>query len=151
MRKRIVVATLVAALVGSPWTAGTAWSKNDSLSRVHAYAGRLAQVLLKTDEQLLVRIVDATDAELMVTVGGVARTIAVGDLARVSIDGDSIKDGAIIGGLLGIPFGILGCSGDASNCGLAGVVIGPLFYGGIGALIDWRHHGRTVLYRAPGT
>ena len=83
---------------------------------------------------------------------GAPQTIPVSDIVRVFVDRDSVKDGAIIGGLIGLPLGVLSCQGSvSSDCNAAGhAIVGGVVWGAIGAVIDWRHHGRTVIYRASG-
>lgn len=150
MRIRIVTVALVVTVLASPWSAGTAWSQGNGLSRVSRYAGNVVWVLDRAGRQLLVRVVSATDSELAVTIGGMAQTIPVSDVTQVWIDRDSLKNGAIIGALIGIPLGYFSCQGVRSDCEYGGhILFGAAFYGGVGALIDKLHHGRTVLYRAP--
>lgn len=153
MRNPIVLSAVLVALLLLPGTPAGAGAQGQGLSRVAASTGKLAWVIDRTGRTLLVRIVSATDSELAITVGGAPQTIPVGEIARVFLDGDSVKDGAIIGGLIGLPIGVLSCQGSVTaDCDYAGhAIIGAVIYGAIGALIDWRHHGRTVLYRAPGS
>jgi hypothetical protein len=105
----------------------------------------------RTGSPVLARVVSATNAELVVTLGGVPRTFPVMDIARISLEGDSLTSGAIIGGAIGFPIGVLSCQGSSSeDCNTLGrAAFGAAFYGAIGAWIDSRHHGRTVIYRAP--
>lgn len=121
------------------------------LASVARYAGRLVWVEGRTGSQLLARVVSATNAELVVTLGGVARTLPVTEIVRVSLEGDSPTSGAIIGGAIGIPIGVLSCQGSVTEeCNILGrAVLGAALYGAIGAWIDSRHHGRTVIYRRP--
>jgi hypothetical protein len=83
--------------------------------------------------------------------GGVPRTLPVTEIVRVWLEGDSLTSGAIIGGAIGIPVGVLSCQGSVTeNCNVLGrAVLGAVLYGAIGAWIDSRHHGRTVIYREP--
>ena len=150
--RSLIRAALVIALLIPPWTSASAQAKGKGLSRVDGYTGKIAWVIDRMGRTLLVRVVNATDSELVVTVGGAPQTIPVGEIARVFVEGDSVKDGTIIGGLIGIPLGILSCQGAQDGCDvIAHAIAGIALYGGIGALIDWHHHGRTVLYRAPGS
>ena len=146
---QLMRAVLVAALLASPLS--IAWAQNVGLSSVTRYAGRLVWVQDRTGSQLLARVVSATNAELTVTLGGVARTFAVPDIVRVSLDGDSLTNGMIIGGAIGVPAGAFSCQGSVTeDCNFLGrALLGAVIYGAIGAWIDSRHHGRTVIYRAP--
>ena len=142
-------AALTSALLASSMS--IAWAQNIGLSSVARYAGRLVWVQGRTGSQLLARVVSATNAELVVTLGGVPRTLPVTDIVRVSLEGDSLTSGAIIGGAIGIPVGVLSCQGSVTEeCNVLGrAVLGAALYGAIGAWIDSRHHGRTVIYRGP--
>jgi hypothetical protein len=142
-------AALVAALFAFPLS--IAWAQNVGLSSVARYAGRLVWVQDRTGSQLLARVVSATNAELTVTLGGVPRTFAVPDIIRISLDGDSLTNGTIIGAAIGVPAGAFSCQGSVTEeCNfLWRAVLGAVIYGAIGAWIDSRHHGRTVIYRSP--
>ena len=142
-------AALTAALLAS--SLSIAWAQNIGLSSVGRYAGRLVWVEDGTGSQLLARVVSATPAELILTLGGVPRTLPVTDIVRISLEGDSPTSGAIIGGAIGIPAGVLSCQGSVTeDCNVvARAVFGAAVWGAIGAWIDSRHHGRTDIYRAP--
>lgn len=141
-------AALTAALLALPWS--IAGAQNVGLSSVARYAGRLVWVQDRTGSELLARIVSATNVELIVTLGGAPRTLQVTDIVRISLDGDSLTSGAIIGGAIGFPVGVLSCQGSVTeNCNFpARALFGAAIYGAIGAWIDSRHHGRTVIYRS---
>ena len=142
-------AALTAALLASPLSIGSA--QNVGLSSVARYAGRLVWVQDRTGSQLLARVVSATTTELILTFGGVPRTLPVTDIVRISLEGDSVTSGAIIGAAMGIPAGVLSCQGSITeDCNVLGrAVFGAAVWGAIGAWIDSRHHGRTVIYRSP--
>ena len=150
MQNRLTPAALI-AILAAPLPPATAWAQSRGLSAVAPYAGRLVWVRDRTGSELLARVVSATDSELGVTVGGVGRTIPVTGIARVSIDGDSITDGMLIGAAIGVPWGVLACQGARTRCATGtNVLAGIAISGALGAWLDARHHGRTVLYRAPG-
>jgi len=145
----LIHSALTAALLAS--SSSIAWAQTIGLSSVARYAGRLVWVEGRTGGQLLARVVSATNAELVLTLGGVPRTLPVTEIVRVSLEGDSLTSGAIIGGAIGIPVGVLSCQGSVTeDCNVLGrAVLGAALYGAIGAWIDSRHHGRTVIYRGP--
>jgi len=103
--------------------------------------------------------VDVTDRAGVVTTGVLTnvtgasveagnRDFPLDSVLKVDRRGDSIWSGLIIGagvGLLLSPVSEEGClHGSRVPC-----VVGPmLLYGGIGALIDWGHEGKTTIYRA---
>ena len=143
-------AALTAALLASPLS--NAGAQNPGLASVARSAGRLVGVQDRAGSQLLARVVDATNAELILTLGGVPRTFPVADIIRISLEGDSVTSGAIIGGAIGIPAGVLSCQGSVrEDCNVLGrAMFGAAIWGAIGAWIDSRHHGRTVIYRGSG-
>ena len=117
VRNPLIGAALLVALLVSPWTAASARAQAKGLLRVAPYAGKLVWVIDRAGRTLLVRVVGATEYELNVTNGGAPQTIGVKEITRVYVDGDSVKDGAIIGGLVGLPIGVLSCQGSSdSNC-----------------------------------
>jgi len=65
--------------------------------------------------------------------------------------GDSLRNGAIIGGVVGLAGAIFGqsectkCSGEIA----IGVALGVPAWVGVGALVDRLRVGRTLIYRAP--
>jgi hypothetical protein len=103
--------------------------------------------------------VDVTDRGGVITTGVLTdvtgnmvqagnRDFPLDSVLKVDRHGDSIWSGLIIGagfGLILSPIAQEGClHGSPVPC-----VIGPmLLYGGIGALIDWGHEGKTTIYRA---
>ena len=139
---------LTATLLAS--ASSIAWAQNVGLSSVGRYAGRLVWVQDRTGSQLLARVISATNTELTLTLGGVPRTLPVTDIVRISLEGDSLMSGALIGGAIGIPAGVFSCQGAVTeDCNALGrAALGAAIWGAIGAWIDSRHHGRTVIYRA---
>jgi hypothetical protein len=79
------------------------------------------------------------------------RDFPIDSVLKVERRGDSVWDGLLIGAGIGLilsPIAQEGClSGSKIPC-----VLGPMaVYGGIGALIDLGHEGKTTIYRAaPG-
>jgi hypothetical protein len=70
---------------------------------------------------------------------------------KIERSGDSLWNGALIGMAVGAVTGLLGggegCVGR-DPCHLGAIVAGSIaFYGAAGAFIDWRHKGRTVIYK----
>lgn len=82
--------------------------------------------------------------------GGERRTVPLDMVTAVWRRGDRLRNGALIGGVVGLAGGLLGQSG-CTGCGrerAVGVLVGVPFWAGIGAWIDARHTGRTLVYRA---
>lgn len=90
-----------------------------------------------------------SDTALTVGLLGDRYDVPLERVARVEREGDSAWSGFAIGASIGAVMGLLAgfeCSGDFT----AGPMLGEaLVYGGIGALIDYAHTGRTHLYSAP--
>jgi hypothetical protein len=107
---------------------------------------------LETRGQLLRLDPDA----VVVLVNGSERRFETRSVARVSKRGDSLKNGAISGLVVGITMGILGAvvvdCGQANRCReaqFAQTVLSTGLYTAIGTAIDAAVQGRTVLYQAP--
>jgi hypothetical protein len=93
---------------------------------------------------------------VLLTAGGSdpGRRIAAADVISVTRDGDPVKNGALIGGGIGLASSLLLWAADdeefcdAEECVLSAVFV-TATYAGIGALVDHLVKGRTVVYRAP--
>jgi hypothetical protein len=106
--------------------------------------------LLRLDKGAVVLIVDDTERPFELT-----------HVAEVLKHGDSLKNGAITGAIVGAAFGFLAagisdCSHDDGSYGSCGigtkvtfVTLNTALYTAIGVGIDALIQGRTVLYRAP--
>jgi hypothetical protein len=71
---------------------------------------------------------------------------------KIERRGDSLRNGTLIGLAVGVGIaaavGGQGCT--ANECPKGAWLVAPVAgYGALGAFIDWRHEGRTVIYRAP--
>ena len=97
------------------------------------------------------RLVELSPTTLALLVNGQRVDVPIGDVLRIDIRGDSLKNGAIIGaavmgGLTGLACAELG---DAPSCATAVV-----FNTGLGALagmgVDALHKGRTPIYVKAG-
>jgi hypothetical protein len=95
--------------------------------------------------------VDAEGVTLTRPDGGETR-LARDEVSRLWRRGDSLKNGAIIGGVIGLAGAVAGqsectdCSGEVA----LGIALGVPIWAGIGAWIDRLHVGRTLVYEAPG-
>ena len=97
---------------------------------------------------------------LSVDGAGEGRRIAAADITTVTRQGDSLKNGLLIGGGIGLLLGVLVNTADpdpalggdewceGSDC-FAFAAVSALTYAGIGALVDHLVKGREVVYRAP--
>jgi hypothetical protein len=117
---------------------------------LNQFSGQLIYVEDRAFRETLARLVAASDGELIVLVGGVEARLPVGGIRRVSVRGDSLRNGAWLGALAGIVPGIFGCQGASSDCSVAGMLVVAVgAYSALGAWIDSRRVGRTVVYEAP--
>jgi hypothetical protein len=118
--------------------------------RPQPFAGQLASLKLVSGTAFLVRIVSLSKSELVVTVGGVRQVFRLSQVDRLSVEGDSLKNGAIIGAAVGVLWGFLATGGlQCSDC--PGAVAGSMMLGsgagvGIGIGIDAHHIGTTIVY-----
>jgi hypothetical protein len=150
------IAMLVAILLpGAAFAQGTTqtWAGLDKaeLSMVYVIDDRGVETsgrLLRIDPDALVLVVGDTE-----------RRFEAARVRLVEKRGDSLRNGAIIGAVVGGALGALGmaladCSGSnptgpCPGWKAAGVVISTGFYSAIGVGIDALVTGRTTLYRAP--
>ena len=68
---------------------------------------------------------------------------AAGTALKIERDGDPIWDGAVTGILAGVLLGACSGCNDGQH---TNVLASGLVWGGVGALIDWAHHGRTTIH-----
>ena len=97
------------------------------------------------------RLIELSPTSVAMLVDGRRVDVPIEDVLRIDVQGDSVKDGAIIGA--GVMVGLTGLScaavADAGYC-----VTALIFNTGIGALvgagIDALHKGRTPIYIKAG-
>ena len=86
--------------------------------------------------------------ELAPPEGGLTR-VTEGEVARIW-ERDGLGNGALIGGLIGAAGALLGqsrCTRCAGQVAI-GLAVGVPFWAGVGAWLDARHHGRTLVFEA---
>lgn len=96
---------------------------------------------------------------VVLLVSGAERQFETARVARIQKRGDSLRNGAIIGAVVGVALGILtagiaDCPGDRTSDGCPGsraalFLISTGVYSAIGTGIDALIPGRTTLYEAP--
>jgi hypothetical protein len=147
MMRRAGVVTVMLVLAQC---AGTAASLGD-LGALTLAPGSLIYVEDGAGIEILARFVSASRAELVVEFRNDRRVITGTDVKAIWRRGDRLRNGAVIGGAIGLLGGIFGQS-RCTDCGRAvatGVVIGVPLWAAIGAWVDSAHVGRTLVYRAP--
>jgi hypothetical protein len=100
------------------------------------------------------KLVSWMGSTLVLQTGTTTRTFAAGEVVRVDLKGDSLKNGALIGAGVGVVFGALAAlsADDCDDCGagtqVALAVTAIPFYAAIGVGFDALFHGRTPLWLA---
>jgi hypothetical protein len=102
-------------------------------------------------------LVSLSDSVVVVRTRTAERTIALTDVVRIQRKGDSLKNGAIIGAVIGGASGLAvagGCASDpgcGSGIGIASVLTGIGIWAAIGAGIDALIQRRTLIWAPSGT
>lgn len=107
------------------------------------------------------RLVSLTEATVTIQTKTAPRTFSLSEVVRIYQRGDSLKNGALIGGGFGLGMGLLlggfsDCPGADQSKGcpwshVGFIVVGTLTYAAIGTAIDALIPGRTLLWWAqPG-
>jgi hypothetical protein len=98
---------------------------------------------------------------LVLLVGGTEERIEAARVKRIARRGDSLKNGAIIGAVIGVGMGLLSAGiadcvddqGHVGGCGsgrtIAIVAMASGVYASIGTAIDALNVGRTTIYESP--
>lgn len=147
----IVFVVIVGAVVVWLSAPVRAQGQND-LEGLNRFSGEAVFVQDKVGRETLARVVVASAADLTVLIGGVETRIPASDVRLVSRPGgDSLKNGALIGGGIGFAWGAFASLLDDNQTYpvVAGGLIGAGVVAAIGAWIDHRHKGREVVYKAP--
>jgi hypothetical protein len=140
--------TLIVSLAAGVALAMPAYAAStDDLRDLERFEGQLIYVQLVSAEEVLARLVTADDTVLVVTVGGTRRDIASSRIHQVSIRGDRLRNGIQIGAGIGAVWGILGTQGGVGHP-TVGVALMTALGAAVGAWVDARHVGRTVVYRS---
>ena len=107
-----------------------------------------------------------SDTSLSILVNGNLREVPATEVREIARQGDSVRNGLLIGAAFGAGVAAIAVVGTSSECkeprspysgcippaaGAVVAVAGGLVYGGIGALIDHFIKGRTVVFKAQRT
>jgi hypothetical protein len=125
-------------------------------------ARNLSQMAVAAGDTIYVRPVDGAEIQgrfvrastqtlVITTLDGSERELEAASVLTVWKRGDRLRNGAIIGGIVGLLGGIFGHSActDCSSEIAIGVGLGVPLWAAIGAFIDAQHVGRTMIYMAP--
>jgi len=152
-----LAAILIATLVP-----GAAHAQNET-SRWPALApsGGIETVYVTDDSgaETTGRLLRLTPDSIVLLVNGAERQFDAARVRRIQRRGDSLKNGAIIGAVVGVGMGLL--AGGIADCGrddpgggcpgtrVAALLVSTGVYAAVGAGIDALIQGRTTLYEAP--
>ena len=128
-----------------PQRSGPAGTPYPDPWRLRALAGSLVYDETRDSREVLARFVRFTDEALVVTVGGRHREMAVADVERISLEGDSLKNGALLGLAIGPVYGLLAPCDTCRNIGER-ILGGTAVAAGTGVLVDYLHKGRTTVF-----
>jgi len=142
-----VVCTAATIAVLLPVSAGAGPARD--LGALRKYVGTIVYIQDVAGNVTSRRLADATNSELIVAGATGREAVAAARIASVSVDGDSLWNGLLIGGALGGALALVPVGGaeQPSRAGLAGA--GVALGAAIGTWRDWRRRGQTVVYRAP--
>ena len=105
-------------------------------------------------EEALGRIVRVEPEAIVLSTGGVEHRIPLAEVRRVQVRGDSLRNGAVAGALVGLAGGLLttrlwdcgsGCAGQKTLF----LAYSSAIYAAIGTAFDAMHTGRRTVYRRP--
>jgi len=143
MRHLAIVITCLALCLSA--TDGAAQARpNNELTRVTVRTADRAGVLKG-------RLIALGPEGVRVRVKDQEISIPLDRVVEVRKDADSVGDGFLKGALLGAVVCLLGCAQGAESPAQVPLVVagGMLGYGGIGALIDWAHPNKELLFPQP--
>lgn len=146
-RSAMAAAALLCAIEPAAAVAQPARAVDELKTR--ARAGDVIYVMDAEGRETKGTLLMLTDTTLTLGLLGDRYEVSFARVARVEREGDSAWSGFAIGAGIGAFLGLLagqGCSGEFTA---RPVLEAGLVYGGIGALIDAAHTGRTRLYNAP--
>ena len=103
-------------------------------------------------EEALGRIVRIEPDAIVLSTGGVEHRIPLAEVARVQVRGDSLRNGAVAGALVGLAAGLLttgvwDCAGGCAGQQAVFLAYSTAIYAAIGTAFDAMHTGRRTVYR----
>lgn len=104
-----------------------------------------------TGDELRGHVLRLEHDTMTLLVEGQRVTLPMSSVTRIDTPGDPVRNGALIGAIIGGTWCALVCGQalDSSGALPIGVVINAAFWGGIGAGIDALIPGRKTIYRRP--
>ena len=161
-RHAVMVMSLVVAAAGSPALAAEARTLADLDRRLDP--GTEVDVVDREGRVIRGTWVRADEEGVLLSSfgGDGGHRLPAAEVVSVTRQGDSLKNGMIIGGLVGLGSSLLVfttedtsgaepiCPEADTGCKVSTTVLMTAAYAGLGALIDRAIKGREVAYRAPG-
>jgi hypothetical protein len=160
MKRWAAVVLLAAMTMPSPAGAGEVAHSLEDLGR-RLEPGQKVQILERSGRLSEGMVTELTGSSLTL-LAAEARAIAADDILRVDQEGDSVRNGILIGAGSGAALGLLTALAYASlseeeksitcpECGSPSTMVGTyvVLGAGLGWLIDGLKKGRTRLYQAP--
>jgi hypothetical protein len=128
---------------------------SSDLSTLGRFDGRVVQVRTLSGDVLVGRLVQASNTELDISIGGHSQRLGVGEIASVAIKGDSALNGGLKGAGMAVALSVISlpfqaetsCSTDCRRPG-AGAYLEFIALGALtGAAVDFAHKGFSIVYR----
>jgi hypothetical protein len=142
-----IMSGIVLAVLATPVCADEPARTFEELRRL---AGPVVYVRDMAGVEVKGKLLQITDSSVVLLIDGVTREISQPQIARIDRRGDSLKEGATIGAILGA-IGYAVVAREYGSSGLAALPGAILFYGAMGAGVDAMITLRTPLYRGPST
>jgi hypothetical protein len=115
-------------------------------------------VIDDTDQETVGQLLRIERDAVVILVGETERSFEAQRVQRIEKQGDSLKNGVVIGAIVGVVFGVLSAgmldcpgenpSGSCPGTRVAAPVLSAGMYAALGAGIDALFSGRTTLYEA---
>ena len=113
----------------------------------------LARVFVQvadSGDEIAGHLVSLGASEVTLLVDGVRQDVPIESVLKVQMRGDSLRNGALIGALLGA-VGFALAASEYGNAVVPGALLGTAVWASIGASVDALIPGRTTIYRkTPG-
>lgn len=142
MKATILVLALLLALVLP--SKGNAQPRQEEVIVTHSASGT----------EVRGRLLDLSRTTLAMLVDGNRVEVPIDSVLRIDTRGDSVRNGALIGGGVFLGLATIACatgfSDEAGSCA-AGIIFNTLFGSLAGAGIDALYRGRTNIYSKPAT
>jgi len=109
----------------------------------------LARVFVQvadSGDEIAGHLVSLGASEVTLLVDGVRQDVPIESVLKVQMRGDSLRNGALIGALLGA-VGFALAASEYGNAVVPGALLGTAVWASIGASVDALIPGRTTIYR----